>query len=155
MKVFELQSEIVIPGRPTDIFPFFSDAKNLDLLTPDWLHFRIDTPNPVSINLGTEIDYRLRVHGIPLRWRSRITAWDPPHLFVDEQLKGPYRCWTHAHRFTAVEDGTRVDDRVQYSVWGGQLANSLFIERDLLRIFRFRRSRLAERFGTRDAKLSD
>jgi ligand-binding SRPBCC domain-containing protein len=148
MTIFQLKSSIVIPQTPSQVFPFFSDARNLDVLTPNWLHFSILTPGPIVIEEGTEIDYRLRLRGIPLRWRSRITAWDPPNLFVDEQATGPYRQWVHEHRFSQVEGGTRIEDRVRYAVWGGWLANRLFIARDLSRIFEFRRRRLAEHFGT-------
>ena len=148
MTTFELNSHILIPREPSEIFPFFSDAGNLDFLTPAWLHFRILSPGPISIQEGTEIDYRLRLRRIPLRWRSRITVWDPPHRFVDEQIRGPYRTWVHEHHFRPVEGGTSVEDRVRYAVWGGRLVNRLFVARDLARIFEFRRRRLAERFKT-------
>ena len=148
MRTFEFKSRIVVPGEPAEIFPFFADAGNLDLLTPGWLHFRILTPGPITIAEDAEIDYRLRLRGIPIRWRSRIKAWEPPHRFVDEQIRGPYRMWVHEHRFRPVDGGTSVEDRVRYAVWGGAPANRLFVARDLARIFEFRRQRLAERFAT-------
>ena len=146
MRTFELHSAVLIPRTPEEVFPFFADARNLDLLTPPWLHFQILDPGPIPIQAGTEIDYRLRVRGVPLRWRSRITAWDPPSLFVDEQVRGPYRRWIHQHRFRPVEGGTLVEDRVRYAVWGGRLVDRWLVAPDLSRIFRYRRDRLAERF---------
>ncbi|MXZ35229.1 MAG: SRPBCC family protein [Acidobacteria bacterium] len=146
MRTFELHSAVLIRRTPEEIFPFFADARNLDLLTPPWLHFQIVDPAPVAIQAGTEIDYRLRLRGIPLRWRSRITAWDPPALFVDEQVRGPYRRWIHQHRFRPVAAGTLVEDQVSYAVWGGRLVDRWLIAPDLSRIFRYRRERLLERF---------
>ena len=90
------------------------------------------------------IDYRLRVHGVPVRWRTEITAWEPPHRFVDDQLRGPYRWWHHEHLFEAVDGGTRAVDRVDYAPTGGRLANRLLVQRDLERIFAYRQRVLAE-----------
>ena len=146
MRTLELHSAVLIRRTPEEIFPFFADARNLDLLTPPWLHFQIVDPAPTAIQRGTEIDYRLRLRGVPLRWRSRITAWNPPGLFVDEQVRGPYRRWIHQHRFRAVEGGTLVEDHVRYAVWGGRLVDRWLVAPDLSRIFRYRRERLLERF---------
>ena len=109
-----LTAEVVVPGTIGDVFAFFSDAHNLEAITPPWLRFRLLGPGPLEVREGTVIDYRLRLHGLPLRWRSAITAWDPPHRFADEQLRGPYRRWHHEHTFTEVDGGTRVRDRVDY-----------------------------------------
>jgi ligand-binding SRPBCC domain-containing protein len=152
MRTFELRSEIVVPGELDDVFAFFSDAGNLDLLTPEWLRFRILTPLPLRMGPGVEIDYRLSLRGWPIGWRSRITVWDPPHLFVDEQVRGPYRDWNHQHWFAPSRDGTLVTDRVEYSVWGGALVDRLLVAPDLDRIFEFRRSRLVELFQSRDRR---
>ena len=149
MRTFELHSAVLIPRTPEEVFPFFADARNLDLLTPPWLHFQILDPGPIAIQRGTEIDYRLRLRGLPMRWRSRITAWSPPSLFVDEQVRGPYRRWIHQHRFRPVEAGTLVEDHVRYAVWGGRLVDRWLVAPDLSRIFRYRRERLAERFPAR------
>jgi len=96
---------------------------------------------------GTLIDYRLKIRGIPARWQSRITAWEPPHRFVDEQTRGPYRIWIHEHRFTEERSGTRCEDSVQYAPPGGSLINKLFVERDIAGIFAYRLERLREIFS--------
>src|SRR5512132_2679445 len=87
MRVHEFQTELWLPLPPEKLFPFFADAANLDAITPPCLHFHIVTPPPIAMREGALIDYRLRVHGIPLRWRTRINEWQPPHRFVDEQLR--------------------------------------------------------------------
>jgi ligand-binding SRPBCC domain-containing protein len=89
MKTFEFESQLWLPQKRHKVFPFFADAFNLEEITPPWLQFRVISPSPIQAQEGTEIDYRLKIHGIPIRWRSRITVWDPPHRFVDEQVVGP------------------------------------------------------------------
>lgn len=136
--MFTLETRIWL-GTPLDVvFPFFADARNLERLTPPWLKFEVITPEPIAMQAGTLIDYRLRLRGVPLRWRSEITLWDPPHRFVDEQRRGPYRAWIHEHRFTSVKGGTEVVDLVRYAVPGGRLVNLLFVARDVRRIFDYR-----------------
>jgi len=147
MKTFNFSSEQWLPNPLEEVFPFFADARNLEQLTPDWLSFTVLTPEPIPMAAGTTIDYRLAWHGIPLRWRSEIAAWEPPHRFVDRQLRGPYRLWHHEHRFFEVDGGTRVTDQVDYAVWGGALALRFGVRRDIERIFEFRRTRLIEIFG--------
>lgn len=135
----------------SDVFPFFSEARNLERLTPDWLHFEVLTPAPVEMDAGTLIDYRLRLHGLPLRWRSEITAWEPPRRFVDRQAKGPYRLWEHEHRFEELGTGCRVVDRVRYAVPGGagleRLVHRWIVGPDVERIFAYRRRHIREQFG--------
>jgi ligand-binding SRPBCC domain-containing protein len=143
---FTLTSEQWLPRPVSEVFPFFADAGNLDALTPPWLRFEILTPRPIEMKVGARIDYRLRLRCLPVRWQSEITAWQPPHRFVDEQLRGPYRQWIHEHTFTARDGGTLVVDRVRYSVYGGQLMNQLFVKKDLQKIFAYRRLRLEELF---------
>ncbi|MEM7353689.1 MAG: SRPBCC family protein [Acidobacteriota bacterium] len=142
MKTFTLERSSFLPHPIDQVFGFFAQAQNLESLTPPLLRFQILTPLPIDMHQGTLIDYRLRVHGIPLRWRSEITAWDPPHRFIDEQLRGPYRRWVHEHRFTEVDGGTQVVDHVQYAVLGGSLIRRLFVAPDLQRIFDYRQERL-------------
>lgn len=139
-----LRRETVVPRGPDEVFAFFSDAGNLDLLTPPWLGFRILTPTPIEMHAGTLIDYRLRVRGIPIRWRTEITAWEPPSRFVDVQVRGPYRWWHHEHRFEACEGGTRVIDEVEYLAPLHWLSEPLLVRRDVRRIFDYRSQQLRE-----------
>lgn len=141
-RTFFLRTTQLVARDLDTTFAFFADAGNLQHLTPPWLNFVITTPQPIAMHEGALIDYRLRLHGVPIRWRSVITTWQPPHIFVDEQLKGPYLLWRHEHRFTSTADGTLVEDEVRYRVVGGALANA-FVRPDLERIFRYRQSALA------------
>ncbi len=144
MRLFVFQSEQWIPMPIVKVFAFFADAQNLETLTPPWLRFEIETPCPIEMRRGALIRYRLRLHGIPLRWLTGITAWEPPHRFVDEQIRGPYRFWRHEHTFHGREGGTLVRDRVEYGVAGGRLVQKFLVSRDLRRIFEYRRRRLDE-----------
>jgi ligand-binding SRPBCC domain-containing protein len=147
MKTFTFRSEQWLPRPLSEVFPFFSNARNLGELTPSWLSFNVLTPDPIPMAVGATIDYRLSWRGIPLRWTSEIAAWEPPFRFVDRQLRGPYRLWHHEHRFQEVDGGTLVIDEVEYAVWGGALAVRLGVRRDIERIFAFRRKKLEELFG--------
>ena len=138
-----LHVEHWLPLPVGDVFLFFSDAGNLDLLTPPSLKFRIDTPLPIDMAEGRLIDYRLRLHGIPIRWRSEISAWEPPFRFVDEQRRGPYRFWVHEHRFEEIDGGTRVIDDVHFGVPMGWMFNR-WVARELQKIFTYRSARLRE-----------
>jgi ligand-binding SRPBCC domain-containing protein len=146
MKVSAFVSEIWLPRPLEEVFAFFADAKNLQAITPPWLDFALVTPEPIRMSRGTLIDYRLRLHGFPIRWRSEITAWEPPRRFVDDQRRGPYKLWVHEHRFQAQDGGTHVADAVRYAVPGGALIDRLFVRRDVERIFQFRRQKLQELF---------
>lgn len=140
-RVHELRREQLVRADLPEVFEFFSQAHNLERLTPDWLRFEVLTPEPVPMGEGTVIDYRLRLHGLPLRWRSRIERWEPRRAFVDRQVHGPYRLWHHRHEFEAAGSGTIVRDIVHYALpWGpiGRLAHALLVRRDLARIFDFR-----------------
>ena len=145
-----LRSTLWVPAKPHELWPFFSDAHNLPLLTPPWLKFAILTPAPIAMHQEARIDYRLKVHGLPLRWRTRIARWEPPHCFADEQERGPYRRWFHTHTFEALDGGTVLGDHVEFAVRGGWLAPWLtrwLVEPDVLRIFRYRLASMAQRFG--------
>ena len=132
--------------RPIDeVFAFFANAANLEALTPPWLHFHILNPD-IVIGRGVLIDYRLRIHGVPLRWQSEISRWDPPVSFVDEQRKGPYRRWVHTHTFVEERGGTRVGDSVEFEVPFAWLAGG-FVMRDVKKIFAFRQQALVAIFG--------
>jgi hypothetical protein len=143
---FTLAAEQWLPRRREELFPFFADARNLETLTPSWLRFVVRTPPPIVMRVGLRIDYQLRLRGLPLRWQSEITVWDPPHRFVDEQRRGPYRVWHHQHTFAERDGGTLVGDTVRYAVFGGPLVERLLVRRDLNHIFAFRQRRLAELF---------
>src|SRR5688500_5059793 len=114
MHRFETATTLALPRDR--VFPFFADAANLELITPPELRFHILTPQPIAMGAGTLIRYRLRLMGVRFEWLTRIVEWDPPHQFVDEQMKGPYRTWLHRHRFIEVADGTRVEDEVDYEL---------------------------------------
>lgn len=144
---FVLDAAQFLPQPRERLFEFFSDAFELEGLTPAWLNFRVATPAPIELRAGARIDYRLRLRGIPLRWQSLISVWEPPLRFVDEQTRGPYRLWRHAHVLEKVDGGTLCRDRVEYDVYGGRWIESLLVRRDLRKIFEFRQRQLAERFG--------
>jgi ligand-binding SRPBCC domain-containing protein len=147
MTIREFKTEMWLPLVPEELFPFFANAGNLNIITPPWLHFRIITPQPIEMRAGTVIDYKLRLHGLPLRWRTVIKEWQPPHRFVDEQVRGPYRRWIHEHRFEPRNEGTLVRDMVQYEVPLDFLSHRLFVRRDIESIFAFRQETLRARFG--------
>ena len=135
---FVLRTHLFLPRKLGRVFPFFADARNLEKITPPWLHFEILSPLPASMRNGATIDYRLRLHGWPLHWQSEITAWDPPRRFVDEQRRGPYRAWIHEHTFRECDGGCEMEDYVKYAVSGGMLIHALFVKNDVMRIFQFR-----------------
>ena len=144
---FQLVAQQILPGPQTEVFSFFADAFQLERITPSWLHFAVLASRPLEIHAGTLIEYRLRLHGLPLRWKTRIRDWEPPLRFVDEQLQGPYRRWHHEHTFLEAGQNTVVRDIVRYRVPGGALIHSLFVKRDLRRIFQFRQQALGRLFS--------
>lgn len=146
-KEFRLEAVQFLPHARERVFEFFADAFQLETITPPWLKFRVLTPAPIRVVPGTLIDYRLRLHGVPIRWRSRITVWEPPFRFVDEQIRGPYRRWHHEHFFEEVAGGTLCRDVVDYAVPGGRLVNALLVGPDVRRIFEYRRNKLRELFA--------
>ena len=144
---YTVETCLFLPRPLEAVFAFFADAGNLETLTPPWLRFEILTPLPITMHAGTIIDYRLRLHGIALRWQSEITAWQPPHRFVDEQRRGPYRKWIHEHTFTWLDGGSEIRDFVRYSVPGGFLVHQLFVKRDVRQIFAYRFRKLTNLFS--------
>lgn len=133
------------------LFPFFADAANHNVLTPPWLDFRIVTPMPIEMKPGVLIEYRIGLKGIPMKWLTRIAAWEPPHRFVDEQVKGPYLLWHHTHEFTRERrqgrEGTLCVDRVRYKHIGGAIVEKFLVRRDIDRIFAYRTQKMQELFG--------
>jgi ligand-binding SRPBCC domain-containing protein len=137
--------ETFVPAPLETAFAFFADASNLERLTPGWVRFSIVTAQPIVMSEGLEIDYRIRLRGLPVAWTSRIDVWEPGRCFVDRQIAGPYLWWRHEHRFEAALGGTRVVDEVEYlprAAW----FSARFVRRDVERIFRYRQQALHEIF---------
>lgn len=147
MRTHQLHAQLRIERPLEAVFPFFADPSNLEAITPPWLSFAVVSTSSATIAEGTLIDYRLRVRGAPLRWRSRISLWEPPLRFVDEQVLGPYRLWRHLHSFEADGAGTLVRDWVEYAAPGGALVQRLLIAPDLERIFAYRARALSALFA--------
>jgi ligand-binding SRPBCC domain-containing protein len=130
-----------------EVFAFFADAGNLERITPPELNFNIITEQPIDIRQGTLIDYRLKMRGIPIKWRTEISAWEPPFRFVDQQLSGPYRQWIHTHTFTEIEENkTLIEDEVRYRLPlepFGDIAHFM-VKRELAYIFDYRQKAVAE-----------
>jgi len=147
MTIVEYETALWLPRPREEVFPFFADANNLQVITPPWLEFQVVTPE-VANAVGALIDYRLRVHGVPLKWRTHIKVWEPPFKFVDEQVRGPYRLWHHEHTFELADNGTLCRDKVRYAMWGGRLINRLLVRRDVERIFAHRQACLQRRFAS-------
>ena len=142
MRLFHLHREQRLERPVEDVFAFFSSPWNLGRITPPWLRFRVVGCSDDSIREGTRIDYRLRLRGIPMRWSSVISAWNPPHDFTDEQLVGPYRRWVHRHTFRPDGSGVLAVDDVEYAVPGGALIERFLVRPDLERIFDYRHEQL-------------
>jgi ligand-binding SRPBCC domain-containing protein len=145
MRTHLLERTQRLPAPPEHVFPFFGEARNLEAITPPWLGFRVTTPGAIEMREGALIEYRLTLHRVPVRWRTRIEAWEPSRRFVDAQVSGPYRLWHHTHLFEPDGDGTLMRDLVRYALPAGplgRLAHAAFVRRDLERIFDFRRDRV-------------
>lgn len=142
--------ELWLPRPREEVFGFFADPGNLERLTPGWLQFEMITKVSGVIEKGLRLNYRLRIHGVPVKWQSVITEWDPPHRFVDQQTRGPYRLWVHEHNFTEHRGGTLVGDKVEYSVPGGILVQKFIVAPDLDRIFKHRHKVLQTTFNPKN-----
>ncbi len=150
MRIRTLTTEQWLPQSIETVFNFFGDASNLERLTPPWLRFRILTPAPIAMGKGTLLDYRIRWRWLPLRWRTEITVWEPPHRFIDQQIRGPYRLWNHEHSFEERDGGTLCRDRVHYAIPGWllePLLHFMVVGPDAARIFAFRRARMQKLLG--------
>ena len=130
-----------VPQKIERVWDFVSKAENLEKITPPWLNFKIDTMSDDKIKKGTKINYSLKLHGIPIKWRSNISTWKPKSEFVDHQEKGPYKVWYHRHLFKEIQDGTLIEDRIDYTLPFfpfGQAAFP-FVKNDLIKIFEYRK----------------
>jgi ligand-binding SRPBCC domain-containing protein len=147
-KTHRLKTSVTLPLEINETFRFFGDASNLEIITPPELRFHIITPQPFTITKGTEIDYRLRLHGLPIAWRARISNWNPPHRFVDEQIQGPYKLWIHIHRFYEQNGNTEVVDEVWYQLPLWPLGEIIYplVAVQLRRIFAFRKQAIRRAF---------
>ncbi len=138
-----LDVSMFLPLTIEQVFPFFADPRNLEAITPPALRFKILNRFSADMKPGLMIDFQIRLRGIPLRWRSEITVYDPPNRFIDEQRRGPYKLWRHEHLFVHAtgpngEQGTEIRDRVTYIPRGGAILHRLFVRPELERIFAFR-----------------
>jgi ligand-binding SRPBCC domain-containing protein len=149
MKIFHLRRSQFVPATRDKVFEFFSDAGNLERITPPTVKFQVTTPLPIAMERGALIDYRLKLFGVPFGWRTLIEEWVPGESFVDRQLKGPYALWRHTHTFSDEGTGTRMDDHVAYAVgFGpfGDLARAMFVTRQVEGIFDHRAKTIGEIF---------
>jgi ligand-binding SRPBCC domain-containing protein len=150
VKTWTLERQQTIPRPRSEVFAFFEDAANLGRITPPFLRFRIATPPPIAMGVGTLIDYRIALFGVPMRWRTRIDVYEPQVRFVDTQLRGPYRLWRHTHEFRDEPGGTLIIDRVEYALgfgFAGSIARALFVRRTLERIFDYRSATVSAIFA--------
>lgn len=147
--VLERTQQLDLPADQA--FEFFAEARNLEQITPPWLGFQLTTPGTIEMRAGALIDYRLTLHAIPVRWRTRIDLWEPPVRFVDLQMRGPYALWEHTHTFERDgDDAVIIRDRVRYALpLGplGRIAHAVVVRRDLERIFDYRQRVVAERLN--------
>lgn len=146
---YRLDRTQFVPRPREEVFAFFSDARNLERITPQFLHFHVLNAGSTAVHEGMLIDYRLRVFGVPLRWQSKIESFEPGEQFVDVQVRGPYRSWRHLHEFHDVPGGTQMIDCVEYELpWGplGRLAHALFVRRTLKKIFDYRQHQIERLF---------
>ncbi len=150
MRAYTLQCEMLAPQSISEVFEVFEDPANLARITPPWLNFQIVSPQPVAMRKGATIEYTIRWLGVPVHWKTRITEYEPPFYFVDEQEQGPYVLWRHRHTFRPGTNGTLVVDQVEYILpLGplGRLAHRLLIGKQLREIFEYRQEAMKQWFG--------
>ena len=151
MKLYTFKKEQRISKSIIDVFDFFSKPENLSVITPNKMDFKILTPSPIEMKEGTLIDYTVKIMSFPIRWRTLITKYDPPSMFIDQQLKGPYSMWHHTHLFEKINDNeTLIKDIILYAVpfsFIGSITHSLYIKRDLENIFDYRSQEIKRIFN--------
>jgi ligand-binding SRPBCC domain-containing protein len=154
----ELRAAQWVPQPRDRVFPFFADPLNLERLTPPFLRFHVRRQSTTDVRAGTLLTYTLRLHGLPIVWRTRIDEWRPPERFADTQLFGPYAEWHHTHLFDDDGAGTRLTDIVRYRLHLGVLMDNRlmsWVHRDVRRIFEYRQAVIAELFGPPRGDTSD
>ena len=152
MPEYILKRELTLDLPRVEVFDFFADAGNLERITPPELNFHIITPQPIDIRKGALIDYKLRMRGLPVKWRTEISIWNPPYEFIDQQLKGPYKQWIHRHTFTEMESNkTLIEDEVRYRLPLEPLGDIIhfIVRRELDHIFDYRQKAVAEILSSR------
>jgi ligand-binding SRPBCC domain-containing protein len=140
LKTYCLEREQWLPRPLDEVFLFFSRPENLQVLTPPWVDFRM-VQAPETLAVGSLLRYRLRWRWVPIHWTTEISAWNPPHSFVDRAVSGPYAMWNHEHWFAARDGGTMMRDRVTYALplgWLGRVAHEIMVKRDVEKLFDFR-----------------
>ncbi len=151
MANFIYTAEQVVPASLNETFDFFSKAENLQKITPPLLNFHITTPLPIAMQKGTIIDYKLKIHGFPIKWKTLIELWEPGVRFIDFQVKGPYKLWRHLHEFKDLKNGTTLmNDRVEYALpFGplGLLVHPILVRPDIEKIFAYRKQVIDKTFG--------
>ncbi len=146
MRVFTFQTEITVPENKTNVFNFFANAQNLQIITPPWLNFKILTPTPIELKPGSIIDYSLRWRGIPVKWKTEITKWVPNNTFTDKQIKGPYKLWEHEHLFQETDEGTNCIDIIRYAPPFQPFSISI-VQKDVHKIFEYRKAVIQKMFS--------
>lgn len=155
MKIYTLKREQFIRRSSRELFEFFEKPENLEKITPSSVGFRIMTPKPITMKTGTVLDYTIRLFGIPIRWTTLITNYDPPHGFTDVSLRGPYSFWHHTHSFEEYNNGTKMIDEVRYALpFGviGRIIHSLQVKRQLDYIFNYRAQVISDILETNKVK---
>lgn len=148
-----LRCEQWVPRPLAEVFAFFADATNLERITPPFLRFVVRSMSTPAIQRGTDITYRLRLHGLPISWTSRIEEWEPPYRFTDVQIRGPFRLWHHRHEFASERQGTRLHDTVHYKAPCAWLLRTLrlsWVEKDLEQIFSYRQQIIERLFADKN-----
>lgn len=148
-----LYCEQWVPRPLEEVFAFFADAANLERITPPFLRFHVRSMSTPALQPGTEITYRLRLHGLPVSWMSRIEEWEPPYRFTDVQIRGPFRLWHHRHEFTPEQQGTRIRDTVHYRApcaWLQRTLRLSWIDKDLEQIFSYRQQIVQNLFADKN-----